>query len=256
MTRDPEFNYNGVELISPILRPTEACFAEIAKVVETVQRRFCMIANHSTGLHIHVGNADERGLGVRVTRNFSLFVTAFEPLIHTLLAEHRTALGEYHYCVPPSQTNELNWLDNPFERLSQLNAATSINATMDMMNPGHNRFCAYNFLNLQSPKFKRTIEFRQSQGSVDPEYIRIWATLCIGIIDFCSEASEVQLLHLILSRCQDANFGPLSLLRMIGKKDLIEYFSSRLHVSDRNVVQEGAWELGGDSEGMFGSYDI
>ncbi|KAF2963533.1 hypothetical protein GQX73_g10040 [Xylaria multiplex] len=44
---------------------------------------------------------------------------------------------------------------------------------------------------------KRTIEFREAAGTLDPEFIAVWTKICVGIMRFCRDASVSDFLDVL-----------------------------------------------------------
>ncbi|RYC55119.1 hypothetical protein CHU98_g11091, partial [Xylaria longipes] len=45
--------------------------------------------------------------------------------------------------------------------------------------------------------WKRTIEFREAAGSLDPDWIITWANICVGILRFCRDASVIDFITVL-----------------------------------------------------------
>ncbi|KAI0203951.1 hypothetical protein F4808DRAFT_457655 [Astrocystis sublimbata] len=62
--------------------------------------------------------------------------------------------------------------------------------------PNYN-FTAYELDSLKLDGWRRTIEFRESGGSLDPDWITCWASICVGILRFCRDASVLDFITVV-----------------------------------------------------------
>lgn len=58
---------------------------------------------------------------------------------------------------------------------------------------------AYDFMDSGALEIRRTIEFREAVGSVDPSWVAAWAKICSRIVEFCLEAEEDVFVELLMS---------------------------------------------------------
>ncbi|KAI0450614.1 hypothetical protein F5B21DRAFT_490315 [Xylaria acuta] len=58
-------------------------------------------------------------------------------------------------------------------------------------------FGAYDSETLNLPGWKRTLEFREAGGSLDPDWIITWASICVGILRFCRDASVIDFITVL-----------------------------------------------------------
>ncbi|KAL2259146.1 hypothetical protein VTK26DRAFT_7274 [Humicola hyalothermophila] len=64
--------------------------------------------------------------------------------------------------------------------------------------------CNYNFKSYREfntkgywPLLKRTVEFREAAGSLDPDWVATWARICVGIFRFSRSASDARFMAVI-----------------------------------------------------------
>lgn len=58
---------------------------------------------------------------------------------------------------------------------------------------------AYDFMDSGALEIRRTIEFREAVGSVDPSWVAAWAKICSRIVEFCLEAEEDVFVELLMT---------------------------------------------------------
>ncbi|KAA6414909.1 MAG: hypothetical protein FRX48_01659 [Lasallia pustulata] len=178
--------HTAVELISPVLPVGPLGFQEIHKVVALVQVKFDVKVNQSTGLHVHVGNGSDN-IDDQCIQNLAQLVTVFQYQIDSIHPDSRI---NAYWAMPPSSSAALRVSEGPFATAEVLQRDER--ETIGLINPGGERAVAYNFTNLVDPwSGKRTIEFRQHQGSLNAEQIVAWAEF-VTALRFASHASHRQ----------------------------------------------------------------
>lgn len=94
---------------------------------------------------------------------------------------------------------------------------------------------AYKFENLSySGHYKRTVEFRQHAGTLDPVAVNNWVKVCVGIVSFVSFNSKSFLTEFLFDHIQreevKTQIDVLRLLSLIGLDGLdspAEYYRRR-----------------------------
>ena len=217
----------GVELISRVLPVNRAGFEEIRSVVGLVRAKFDVKVNQSTGLHVHVGNGTD-GFNNQCIQNLAQLVTVFQ---HQIDSIHPDSRINAFWAMPPSDSDALHVWEGPFAAAEVLQE--NERETIELMNPHQERSMAYNFTNLVDDWRKRTIEFRQHQGSVNAGQIVAWAEFVTALVSYCHSISPQRFLKLILRFGTDKNFSVLHLMQIIGKPHLVEYYRDKLVSRER-----------------------
>ena len=220
---DSRVSCEGVELVSRVLPVGDVGFQEIREVVALVRGKFDVKLNMTTGLHIHVGNGSA-SFEDECIQNLAQLVTVFE---HQIEAIHPQSRMHIYWAQPPSDNEALKASEGPFASAEVLQESGK--DVVDVINYGKLRAAAYNLTNLvEISETKRTIEFRQHQGSMDADQIVAWADFVTGLVSYCHEVSPERFLKLILRFGTDKDFSVLHLMEIIGKPHLVEYYRDKL----------------------------
>lgn len=204
------YKWQSVELASPVFYTIEEAFEEIRKVCLHLTTQYRVMTNSTCGLHIHVGNCSS-GFDLPTLKRLMANLWTYEPQIHTLHPHERTSgISGYVFSKPlryngahqPHQPEVANFAD-PY-RPTNLEALTLVHKCKTkeeliywLSNPaGYNAYKLENLLPIINKNFqtieeaeeqlttsKRTIEFRQHIGTLDPYRIISWARLAIGLVD-------------------------------------------------------------------------
>lgn len=215
---------SSVELISRVLQVGNEGFQEVRKVVGLIRAKFDVLVNRTTGLHVHVGNGSE-GFNDQCIQNLAQLVTVFQ---HQIDSIHPDSRLEEYYAMPPSSNPYLNISKGPFAAAGAIQMDDR--QTVVVMNPGNDRSMAYNFTNLADPSSgsKRTIEFRQHQGSVNAGQIVAWAEFVTALVSYCHSIPPERFLKLMLTFATDKDFSVLHLMQIIGKPHLVDFYRDKL----------------------------
>ena len=238
------YHYFGLEIISRILQPNAEGLQEVVSVLGILRTQFNLITNRSTGLHVHVGNGT-KGFPLPTLKNLAQLVTGFEHIIHSLHPDCRLEEREAaRLCRPPSESKYLQ-SQNPFEKMLCIEEVDDLEAFLEVMNPGMSRAFAYNFQNLDpwEESGSKTIEFRQHMGTVDAAQITAWIEFVTGLVNFSHEVSSAQHIAICMTRVTDDKFSILDLLKLIGKKHLVEYYWDKLYMRQRPDIRVNWTEM-------------
>ena len=184
----------GGEVVSPPLRDTPETWRQVATVLDVLQACGAQVNQHC-GLHVHVGvdalspsarwvssqpspagtdqpNQMDRGLVPALSRLAMLAGVCFEDLIFRLASaqggRHRGQAFFYRHCRP---------LERPL-RASYESVAALAEA---LGKEGAARRAALNLTNVGDPE-KDTVEFRQSNGTLDGRIVQGFCRLCIALV--------------------------------------------------------------------------
>jgi len=79
------------------------------------------------------------------------------------------------------------------------------------------------------PSVKRTLEFRQHEGTLDPEKIINWATVCSKLLQYAGEVPQADLEKFLRDNVEDERtFTAVDLIEKIGREREAQYYRSRL----------------------------
>lgn len=222
----------SVELISRVLPVSAEGFQEVRWVVGLVRAKFDVKVNRSTGLHVHAGNGS-RGFSDQCLQNLAQLATVFQHQIESIHPDKRI---NAYWAQPPSSNDNLPSSAGPFA-IAEVLQFDDRN-TIQLFNPDNDRYVAYNLTNLADPApgSKRTIEFRQHQGSVNARQIVAWADFVTGLVSYCHSISPDRFLRLLLRFGTDPHFSVLHLMQIIGKPHLVEFYRDKLYRRERPKV--------------------
>jgi hypothetical protein len=189
--------------------------------------------NSSCGLHVHI---DCRDLNFYDLKKTILVYSKVEESLFRMLAKSRTT---NHYCQKINKKfdkilieKDKNWRKNLLEQTYGSNSLGIREARRDKYNEAR-----YYALNIHSWFYRKTLEFRQHQGTVDPKKIINWAKICQSIVNFAVKHSERE----IEKHFQNV---PIELrLPTILTEDLKDYYFSRVNLFHRPKKIEDTPEL-------------
>lgn len=227
-----DYHWLQIELISPILNLTPAGIAEAMHVAGLIQRHFRVSTNDSTGMHIHIGNSS-KGFPLEVCRKVMGFFYTFDGLLEPL--------------HPPSRQDH-DWARNIRDacQLSIINswsvseAVETIFATdsIEELEYGFGgRRPAVNIRNLRNGGVpgKKTIEFRQHAGTLDPERVQAWIQTVGGVVEWCRRVTDTEYAELVEDSAEQQDQGDayapgtaVQLLKAIGLKEPADFYRKRL----------------------------
>jgi hypothetical protein len=213
----------GGEVVSPPLRDCAESWAQIATVLD-VLRECGAEVNGQTGLHVHFGaqalrdspnagtaelDARQRFLG-RVTRLAVLANACFEDVLFRMAS----AEGGRHRGQPFFYRHS-----RPLERPLGRHYDTVDALAQSLGKPGAARRAALNLTNIGSAD-KDTVEFRQSNGTLDARIVQAFVRLCallVGAARWVPEAVRVdpQPLGFHLGEDRDRVSSDAALWRML-----------------------------------------
>ncbi len=225
---DRRYSWVGVEVTSPIMRVgDEDDFAALQSVIEAIASGHRARVVESCGLHVHVGRGKHgfspltvKKLGTLLWQSEGRLEALYEPqrvnyflamretlTIASRLAQDEdipryTTQGDISRDCKNSTLNSLlpvliSMRPEKASCILALWAAETIHEVVDMLVMPNPRFSArlvYNFDSLVRGGFgsrliKRTIEFRQYQGTLDPTEVRMWAEVTSAVVDFARLSS-------------------------------------------------------------------
>ena len=170
------------ELKTPILRGSEG-FSEIRRVLGLVTTNLQVTVNASCGMHVHHGGADFKADSLKMRSLLALY-RSFESVIDNFVAQSRrgntASYAKSLINAYPWDTNSL--LDGPYVSRAYLDPQSYLRRIYD-------RRVKVNLLALN--KYS-TVEFRQHQGSLDPQKACMWLILTQLIVETASKVSFIK----------------------------------------------------------------
>ena len=238
---DPsEMLYFPMEIITRVLPYNEASAMEVKKALKAITAHVQLFTNASCGLNVHVGNSTN-GFPLATLKKFAHLIVAFEHVIESVCSD--TFLNGRDcrtYSKSPSESPRLIDVDL-LTRLTRIKACPTLESLIVLMNPGCERYYAYNFLNLipgQKTRTKeneptRTIEMRQCNGTVDIDEILAFTDLTTGLLELAHNMTDIQIVTLCLQKGTDSSYTIVDLLWTIGREELIPFYEPRITVRPR-----------------------
>ena len=274
----PDFKYDIVEITSPAYWVSESSVKAVEKAWEILNRTYCLEVNESTGLHCHVGCGTD-GLDFGHVKHLVALLWAFEPQLASI---HPPSRMDNSYC---GSMRDRSTFARKFRQLFERSPTPEEGVLHFLTLPDkdllldeascHGKYSAYNLENLNEHchMSKRTIEFRQHEGSLDPAKVRNWILTVTGIVDWVRTAPDDKLEYLFkLSKeetwekvgdgCdlgRELEYGPIlaegdfTIVDLLNFMDLYEpalYYSSRTYKHQPKEADEDDYPLwGSDSSG-------
>ncbi|MCJ1469608.1 hypothetical protein MMC07_008243 [Pseudocyphellaria aurata] len=249
-------NSNGIELKSPALDYSPSALQQVMDVVKLLVSELNPYVNKTCGLHVHVGN-ESRGFTVRTLKTFASLITAFEQQLNSLhpLDRHENGFAKplhWAFCKDTSPRDkmliidELETVDDLICRFHPVYDASSgeyvaaasrhLGWSNDACSTeyaseaspdydwSNDRNMAFNFFNLRSDEPLNTIEFRQHQGTLDPDQIANWVRLTCTLVHM-SHANEDAVFDLIEQHLDDPNYTVMDLVADLHLPDLASFYA-------------------------------
>lgn len=245
--------FTDVEITSRVLPYCLASFREIETVLSTLISRFPVLVPDSAGLHVHIGNGS-KGFPLHTLQNLTTLAACFENQLNEI---HPADRLDNPYCYLP------RWSFEPADRdlwkmAEILDGQESVGQLVNTWQlargsllSNHQR--CYNLANLLYTGSKKTIEFRQHEGSLDFEVVQAWVLMVGALVSVAHEVDAAVFLNLILERGYEADFDVLGLLESLGLNVLAEFYKERLHRHPRDRELKDPFIM---DRGLFGGlYD-
>lgn len=227
---EDRFGYSAVELRSPALAYTAASLLQVREVFDLLFSTFDILVNDSCGLHVHVGN-EQKGFPLQTLKNFCILTTTFERELESLHPPSR--IGNKHSLSSGTLFAGVSPWDMEKIIKSTHNEKDLIFRVQDS-----EKGYAYNLLNLL--EYKKTIEFRQHEATVNVDDIVKWVEVACSLVmkahDVAMEdyvdVDQTDLRRYHVDDCLDdtysiPNRSILDVLAHLGLPELAEYYSTR-----------------------------
>lgn len=224
------FGYSAIEMRSPALPYTTASLSQVKEVFRLLFSTFDVLVNKSCGLHVHVGN-EQKGFPLQTLKNFCILTTTFERELESLHPSSRIG-NKYSLSSGALFAGVSPWDVEKIIKLAR-NEEDLIFRVQDS-----EKSYAYNLLNLLG--YKKTIEFRQHEATVNVEDVMNWVEVACSLVmkahDFAMEdfhdvdQNDLRRYHVDDYLDDTYNIPDRSILDVLanlGLADLAEYYSSR-----------------------------
>lgn len=253
-TNDPRKAYEWVqmEVVSPVFFALEESFEKVAFVCDLLTSRFRTNVNGSCGLHVHVGDG-QRGFRLEQLKSLMAALWCFEPQIQRLHPPERTKDTAF-YCRP---LRPKAWIARG-KRLTNLEACAKIfgyekeEELIRWLNgAGSHAYKLENLILRGSAGSKRTVEFRQHEGTLDPQRVVSWAKFCVRIVTWAGEvdASELQkflINDLTKQQIEEEGMDVLDFMALLGLKKERQFYRGFLETKEEMMRMRR--EAGEDEE--------
>ncbi|MCJ1244829.1 hypothetical protein MMC30_002030 [Trapelia coarctata] len=220
--------YCSVEVKSCVLPFNANSLLAVELAVQTIVRNHSVYVNESCGLHVHVGN-QTLGFPIQTVKTFATLVTCFEKQFNQLHAEHRL---KSNYSV--LETTAFHPQDrDPWQIAQTIDGCRNLEDIINRFGRDRNdpelikhHWC-YNFNNLLFREDRRTIEFRQHQGTLDSAAIIRWIKFACISVSIAHRVPKEVLWKLILeAAASDPEWDILMLLQKLDQPGLAASFRS------------------------------
>jgi Putative amidoligase enzyme len=267
LVEDSRYSWEPIEVQSP---PYPVCRESLEKIklaCQTLTSNFHLVVNSTCGLHVHIGVSDF-GIPVHIVRKLIAFLYCFEPQINAIHPQHRHQL-HYTLTLRNNTTLEAQYYRKEGRKMSSklviawILSAPSLPVLIDGLQMSSGGTSAYYMGNLLPPKLlldtaritawegeqpvqwkKRTIEFRQHEGTLDSDSVAAWVMTVAGLVEYAQNVDDTALeellaQHLALERNgNEGSYGIVQLLKDIGLENPAAFYEKRL--GDYNARQERA----------------
>jgi hypothetical protein len=221
----------GLELASPILNLGSSETQDIEKVCNIIKNNYEVSVNETCGLHVHVGKGREILPSYKEVKNLFAILWTFENRLRRLHPSQRhdhEQCRSMHVLSPLAQKN-LSPKQSLQSILSCQSTAQVITLFTTAIVDGGMAYDGYNIIPDSGETIKRTLEFRQHEGTLDPESIINWATVCAKLLQYAGEVPQADLEKFLWDNVKDERtFTAVDLIEKIGLEKEAHYFRCRI----------------------------
>ncbi|KAI9715843.1 MAG: hypothetical protein M1812_005663 [Candelaria pacifica] len=167
--------------------------------------------NTSAHLHVHIGNGTSgEGFPFHTVRNLAMLVIVFESEIDKMLADHMGFSTETTWARSARKNPAFTGLSISAMARKIQNECHTISDIIEIMDPclpgmendtDFRRYFKYNFWSLKSSK--KTIEFRQHQGSLSAIEIIHWVKFISSLVELANSITQRDLERLLRQTDRD-----------------------------------------------------
>jgi hypothetical protein len=231
-----EYEWCKVEVISPVLTYTPQAIRQVQKVCKLISRRYRILTNEWCGLHVHVGQGS-KGLPDYAVKNLAAMIWAFEDrldLLHPLYRSNDAACNSLYNSAPLSrednfETDQPLLLIEQIDRILECKTGDQVISLVNDECPSYGS--AYNFWNLlsqHSQSSKRTIEFRQHEGTLEAKRVENWIKVCVHLVEFALQIQPDCMGEFLRSVVDEEVYTVEDMLLSIGLPRQAKYYGKAL----------------------------
>lgn len=234
-----DYKWCRIEVISPVLIFSPQAIRQVQKVCKLIHRKYRTLTNEWCGLHVHVGQGSD-GLPDYAIKNLAALIWTFEDrldLLHPLYRTNDAACNSLYNSAPLS--TELNFeTDKPLlvrDQLERILECKTGDQVIELVNDECPTYgFAYNFWNLRSEFYwcsKKTIEFRQHEGTLDAKRAENWMKVCVRLVEFALQSQPVWMEGFLRSVVDDEKYTVEDMLLSIGLPRQAKYYGRAIEKS-------------------------
>jgi hypothetical protein len=256
-TRPQDYSWFQMEVQSPPYVFCDDSLQAVRLACKTLTSEFRVETNASTGLHVHVAEGAD-GYALQTVKKLMAFLWTFEPQIDQLHPNRRARLSEddektwYESLRRGSKLSGGKFTDplvqlTVVQGLKYIYAADNIAALNDMMKADAWK-SAYHIghigTDLVGGTIKKTIEFRQHEGTMHGNRIVEWIKTIVALMEWIADVEATPLMDFLMDaadfedRCWPAEQRPpydiIDLLNDIGLVDRAAYWDRAIPKGERN----------------------
>ncbi|KAH9218448.1 putative amidoligase enzyme-domain-containing protein [Leptodontidium sp. 2 PMI_412] len=244
----PPLNYKfrDIEVISPPLYFCEKALDQIKVACQTLPSKYRLFLNTSCSVHVHVGHGSH-GFEFAHLRNLMAMLWAFEPQLDSLHPQHRVGPMRYSGSLRKHSNLAIDLKAKGMharDGLQRIYDTEDINEIVDILGsakrdqrlPYSMAYCLVNleesvdsslYKDLMGEIDKKTIEFRQHEGTFNAEAVEQWIKLCVHLVEFVEEARQDKL-RTWLEEHIDTDYNVIQILEAIKQPLAASYYEKKL----------------------------
>ena len=224
-----------VEIKSPAMRLCPKALRRVHGVLSLLLPYFDTYVNASCGLHVHIGN-QRAGFPLQTLKNLSMLTAMFE---HQLNSFHPSERLDGLHAKGPSKVFKGQ---NPWDTVQAIQNCAAERQLLYLYanEDGLDRNLAYNLCSMAAGP-RKTIEFRQHEGTLDAVKIINWIQVAGGLVNAMHEISGFELGRLFSVCAFDPRYTAIDLLLRLKMHNLVPYYQGRLHT---HLRPEPIWVAG------------
>ncbi|KAE9373970.1 hypothetical protein N431DRAFT_535559 [Stipitochalara longipes BDJ] len=227
-----EYEWRKLEVISPVLIFTPQAIRQVQKVCKLISRKYRTLTNEWCGLHVHVGQGS-KGLPDYAIKNLAAMIWAFEDqldLLHPLYRSNDAPCNSLYNSAPLAveldfETDQPLLLVEQIDRILECETGDQVIELVNDECPSYGH--AYNFWNLRSEhcqSSKRTIEFRQHEGTLEARRVENWIKVCTRLVEVALHTKPDCMRHFLRSVVEEEEYTVKDVLLSIGLSRQAKYY--------------------------------
>lgn len=227
-----DYHWLQIELISPVLQLTPTGISEAMQVAGLIKSHFRVSTNDTTGMHVHIGDSS-RGFPLEGCQKVMGFFYTFDELLAPL---HPPSRSDHDWARNIRDAFRLP-ISNEWSVAEAVEAIFETTSIEELEFAFEGRKSAVNIKNLRNGGMlgKKTIEFRQHAGTLEPERVQAWIQTVGGIVDWCRRVTDKAYSELVEDSAEQMDQGnvyapgpAVELLKAIGLKEPANFYQKRL----------------------------